>query len=194
MLCVLPHVYVERDTAHPLSRSELGLPEPRAACFVETPSKYCPNGQKNGRARRLAREKQVFEVRRAHSRAPQSFLSAAIRIAVAVSIGRTIAAKKFHLMSPVERPARFGVPHVSAERGLSWSHRSSKSSALACTAERSSPIRPLGEAPWGAPLLIVLTVRCAASLKIFIVTSTLWVQNFVIIDPCKHTMAIRMRQ
>ena len=36
-------------------------------------------------------------------------MSAAIIIAVAVSIGRTIAAKRFHLMSPVERPARFGV-------------------------------------------------------------------------------------
>ena len=87
-----------------LSRAQRG--------FVETPSKYCPNGQKNGRARRLAREKQVFEVRRAHPRAPQSFLSAAIRIAVAVSIGRTIAAKKSHIMSPADRPARFGVPLV----------------------------------------------------------------------------------
>ena len=35
-----------------LSRAQRG--------FVETPSKYCPNGQKIGPARRLAREKQNF--------------------------------------------------------------------------------------------------------------------------------------
>ena len=84
-----------------LSRAQRG--------FVETPSKYCPNGQKNGRARRLAREKQVFEVRRAHPRAPQSFLGAAVKTAVAASTSRDIAAKGFHLKSPADRPARFGV-------------------------------------------------------------------------------------
>ena len=84
-----------------LSRAQRG--------FVETPSKYCPNGQKNGRARRLAREKQVFEVRCAHPRPPQSSCSAAIRIADAASTSRDIAAKVFHLKSPADRPARFGV-------------------------------------------------------------------------------------
>ena len=87
-----------------LSRAQRG--------FVETPSKYCPNGQKNGRARRLAREKQVFEVRCAHPRPPQSSCSAAIRIADAASTSRDIAAKVFHLKSPADRPARFGVPLV----------------------------------------------------------------------------------
>ena len=36
-------------------------------------------------------------------------MRAAVRTADAVSIGRTIAAKKFHIMSPADRPARFGV-------------------------------------------------------------------------------------
>ena len=45
----------------------------------------------------------------AHPRAPQSFVSAGVKTAVAASIGRTIAAKVFHILSPADRPARFGV-------------------------------------------------------------------------------------
>ena len=46
MLCVLPHVRGKRVTAHPLSRSELGLPEPRAAGFCRNPVEILPKWAK----------------------------------------------------------------------------------------------------------------------------------------------------
>ena len=102
----------------------------------------------------------------------------------------------FQIMSPVKRPARFGVPHVSGGRWRSRCCSSSQSRALAYTAERTAPIRPLGEAPWGACCKTKLTVHCAAPLnfpkvpeglaKLLIVTSGSEGEFFNIIDPCWH--------
>ena len=112
MLCVLPQVRGKRDTAHPLSRSELGLPEPRAAGFCRNPVEILPKWAKKWScASSCTRETKFLGLIRTPARSAVLFESGGQNRRCRLNQPHH-RGENFHLMSPVERQARFGVPLV----------------------------------------------------------------------------------
>ena len=155
MLFVLPHVYVERYTAHPLSRSELGLPEPRAAGFCRNPVEILPKWAKKWSCASSCTRETFF----------RGLIPTPARSAVMFECGdhnRRCRLDRPHHRGekvPYHEPSRqtgeVRRAHASACATTRRAVLGSEPRACAYRAGRSAPIRRLGEAPWSAPIVIV---------------------------------------